>query len=411
MNLEYFIAQRLNGAASYKSSASSTIIKIAIIAIALGMVMMLIAIATTFGLQREIRGKVSAFNGDIQVSNFDGNNSEETVNPVSIDQEFYPTFTEVPEVTHVQAVATKAGIIRTATDFEGVMVKGLGEDYEWERISDYIVEGRKPIFTDKKLNTETLLSTYLANRLRFVLGDKLVVYFINKDTGRPTPLRLDIVGLYESAYQDFDKVYLMTDIRHIRRINKWDDNEVGAFELFVEDFNDVQEVKNKVYQNSASTLRAMSIVERSSAIFEWIKLFDFNMYLIIAVMIIVAGINMIVALLVLILERTQMIGVLKAMGSSDWSIRKLFLYNSFYLIGVGLFWGNLIGLGALFIQKYFGVITLNPETYYVNEAPVHISFGYIALLNVGVIALCLLMMVIPSYIITKISPAKSIRFE
>ena len=411
MNLEYFIAKRLNGAASYKSSASSTIIKIAIIAIALGMVMMLIAIATTFGLQGKIREKVSAFSGDIMVSNFDGNNSEETVNPVSINQEFYPHFTAVPEVTHVQAIAAKAGIIRTETDFEGVMVKGLGADYDWNRIDDYIVAGRKPNLEGAKLNTETLLSTYLANRLGFVLGDKLIVYFINQESGRPTPLRLDIVGLYESAYQEFDKVYLMTDIRHLRRINKWEEDEIGAFEIFVADFDEVQHVKNKVYQNSASTLRAMSIVERSPSIFEWIKLFDFNMYLIIAVMIIVAGINMIVALLVLILERTQMIGILKAMGTSDWSIRKLFLYNSAYLIGLGLFWGNVIGIGIVLIQKYFGVITLNPETYYVKEAPVFISFGHIALLNLGVVVLCLLMMLIPSFIITKISPAKSIRFE
>lgn len=411
MNLEYFIAKRLNGAASYKSSASSTIIKIAIIAIALGMVMMLIAIATTFGLQGKIREKVSAFSGDILVSNFDGNNTEETVKPVSIHQDFYPNFTAVPEVTKVQAIATKAGIIRTETDFEGVMLKGLGADYEWSRISDYIVQGRKPVFTEKKLNTETLISTYLANRLGFELGDKVIVYFINKDATRPTPLRLDIVGLYESAYQEFDKFYLMADIRHVRRINKWEKDEIGAFEIFVDDFDEVNEVKNKVYQNSGSTLRAMSVLERSPTIFEWIKLFDFNMYLIIAVMIIVAGINMIVALLVLILERTQMIGILKAMGTSNWSIRKLFLYNSFYLIGVGLFWGNLIGLGVLFLQKYFGIVTLNPETYYVKEAPVYINFWHIALLNLGVLALCLLMMTIPSYIITKISPAKSIRFE
>ena len=411
MNLEYFIAKRLNGAASYKSSASSTIIKIAIIAIALGMVMMLIAIATTFGLQGKIREKVSAFSGDIMVSNFDGNNSEETVNPVSIKQDFYPNFKAVPEVSHVQAISTKAGIIRTETDFEGVMVKGLGADYDWNRIEEYIVEGRKPVFTEDKLNTETLISTYLANRLGFALGDKLIVYFINTDSGRPTPLRLDIVGLYESAYQEFDKVYLMADIRHIRRINKWDKDAVGAFEIFVKDFDEVQHVKNKVYQNSGSTLRAMSVLERSPTIFEWIKLFDFNMYLIIAVMVIVAAINMIVALLVLILERTQMIGVLKAMGSTNWSIRKLFLYNSFYLIGVGLFWGNLIGLGILFVQKYFGIITLNPETYYVKEAPVFISLWHVLLLNIGVIVLCLLIMIIPSYIITKINPAKSIRFE
>ncbi len=411
MNLEYFIAKRLNGAASYKSSASSTIIKIAIIAIALGMVTMLVAIATTLGLQGEIREKVSAFSGDILVSNFDGNNSEETVNPVSIHQDFYPNFEAVPEVTHVQAIAAKSGIIRTATDFEGVMVKGLGNDYDWSRIEEYIVQGRKPNFGEEALGTGTLISTYLANRLGFEMGDKVIVYFINKESGRPVPLRLDIVGMYESAYQEFDKVYLMADIRHIRRINKWNDGEIGAFEIFVNDFDNVNQIKNKVYQNSGSTLRAMSVLERSPDIFNWIQLFDFNLYLIIAVMIIVAGINMIVALLVLILERTQMIGVLKALGGSDWSIRKVFLYNSFYVIGVGLFWGNLIGLGLLLVQKYFGLITLNPATYYVKEAPVYLNLGHVLILNIGVVLLCLLMMLIPSYIITKISPSKSIRFE
>ena len=411
MNLEYFIAKRLNGAASYKSSASSTIIKIAIIAIALGMVAMLVAIATTLGLQGEIREKVSAFSGDILVSNFDGNNSEETLNPVSIHQDFYPNFEAVPEVTHVQAIAAKSGIIRTETDFEGVMVKGLSNDYDWSRIEDYVVHGRKPNFGEESLGTETLISTYLANRLGFEMGDKVIVYFINRESGRPVPLRLDIVGMYESAYQEFDKVYLMADIRHIRRINKWNDDEVGAFEIFVNDFDNVNDVKNKVYQNSGSTLRAMSVLERSSDIFNWIQLFDFNLYLIIAVMIIVAGINMIVALLVLILERTQMIGILKALGGSDWSIRKVFLYNSFYVIGVGLFWGNLIGLGLLLVQKHFGLITLNPATYYVKEAPVYLNVWHVMILNIGVVLLCLLMMLIPSYIITKISPSKSIRFE
>lgn len=410
MNLEYFIAQRLNRASSYKSSASSTIIKIAIIAIALGMIMMLIAVATGIGLQKTIRDKVSSFGGDILVSNFDGNNSEETVNPVSIKQSFYPEFTEVPEVTHVQAVAAKAGIIRTETDFEGVMVKGLGADYDWSRIEEYIIKGRAPVFTGN-LNTETLLSNYLANRLGFAVGDKLIVYFINKDTGKPTPLRLDIVGLYESAYQEFDKVYLMADIRHIRRINKWNKDAVGAFEIFVDDFDKIQDVNNKVYQNTESTLRSMSIMQRDPSIFEWVRLFDFNTYLIIAVMIIVASINMIVALLVLIIERSQMIGVLKALGSSDWSVRKIFLYNAFYIISKGLLWGNLIGIGLLLIQKFFGIITLNPETYYVKVAPVVINVGHILLLNLGVLFLCILIMIIPSYIITKISPAKTIRFK
>lgn len=411
MNLEYFIAKRLNGATSYKSSASTTIIKIAIIAIAIGMITMLIAIATGLGLQQKIREKVSAFNGDILISNFDGNNSEETVNPISINQDFYPNFESVPEVTHVQAVAAKAGIIRTATDFEGVMVKGLGADYDWSRIEDYLVEGRFPEFSKDELTTEMLMSRYLANRLGFSLGDKVIVFFIDDTSDRPRQLRLDIVGIYESAYQEFDKVYLMADIGHIRRINRWEKDQVGAFEVFVDNFNNVQEINNNVYKNSDSTLRSMTVIERNRNIFEWVKLFDFNIALIISIMIIVAGINMIVALLVLILERTRMIGILKALGSSDWSVRKVFIYNAMYLIGMGLFWGNLIGLGLVYIQEYFGVIKLNPETYYVSEAPVYLSVGHILVLNVGVFILCLLMLLIPSYIITKISPVKSIRFE
>tara|TARA_R110001632_G_scaffold158607_2_gene276652 strand:+ start:2344 stop:3576 length:1233 start_codon:yes stop_codon:yes gene_type:complete len=410
LNLEYFIAKRLSSSASYKSSASATIIKIAIVAIALGMVMMLVSIATGLGLQQKIREKVSAFGGDILISNFDGNNSAETINPISIHQEFYPNFTSVPEVSHIQAVATRSGIIRTETDFEGVMVKGLTDDYDWTRIQDYLLEGRFPNFK-KGLNSEMLISKYLANRLGFVLGDKVIVYFVRQEEGKPVPLRLDIVGIYESAYQEFDKVYVMTDIRHIRRVNRWKEDEVGAFEVFVDDFDNVQEINNRVYENSGSFLRSMTIGERNFFIFEWIKLFDFNILLIIAVMILIAGINIIVALLVLILERTRMIGILKALGSSDWTVRKIFIYNAMYLIGLGLFWGNLIGIGLIAAQHYFGIVTLDPATYYVAKAPVYFSWSYILLLNLGVFILCALMLLIPSYIITKISPVKSIRFE
>lgn len=410
MNLEYFIAKRLNSAASYKSSASSTITKIAVVAIALGMVMMLIAIAVTSGLQGEIRQKVAAFNGDILVSNFDGNNSEETVNPIAINQDFYPDFKSVPEVVHVQAITTRGGVVRTATTFEGVMVKGLGDDYEWSRIEQYIVEGRKPDFTTS-LNNETIFSTYLADRLGLKLGDRVQVNFFDKENGRVRPLGLDIVGLYKSAYQEFDKVFIMVDRRHISRINKWEKDQVGAFEIFVDDFDEVEAINNKVYKNTGSFLRSMSVLQRNPSIFQWIALFDFNMLLIIVVMILVGGVNMIVALLVLVLERTQMIGVLKAVGASDWSVRKIFIYNAMYLIGFGLFWGNLIGITILLIQKYAGVITLNPDTYYVDTVPIYINIWHISLLNIGVFVMCVAMLLIPSYIITRISPVKSIRFD
>lgn len=374
------------------------------------MVMMLISIATGLGLQREIRQKVSAFSGDIVVSNFDGNNSEETPNPISINQDFYPDFNAVPEVTHVQAITVKAGVIRTAETFEGVIYKGLGDDYDWNRIEEYIVEGRKPELTGA-LNNETIFSTYLANRLGFKVGDKAIIQFVNKDNMRFRPRALEIVGLYESAYQEFDKVYIMGDRRHLTRINNWEKDEVGSFEVFVDDFDNLEALNNKVYENSGSTLRSISVIQSNYNIFEWIKLFDFNIILIIVIMILIAGINMIVALLVLVLERTKMIGVLKALGASDWSVRKIFIYNAMYLIGLGLFWGNLIGLGILYAQKIFGFVKLDPSTYYVSEAPVLIDFWHILSLNVGVFLVCVLILLIPSYIITKISPVKAIRFE
>ena len=409
MNFEYFTAKRIIGAKKYKSTASTPIIKIAIIAIILGMVMMMITIATGVGLQQKIREKVSAFNGDIIISQFDGNNSDITLNPIPKDQPFYPEFTAVPEVNHIQATATKAGVIRTTSDFEGIIVKGVGADYRWDYMKDFLIAGRIPDYKNT-LNTEILVSNYQANRLGFKNGDKVVVFFL-KDDGGFLNRRFDIVGIYDSGFQEFDESFLFADIRHIQKLNKWDANQVGAFEVFVSDFDRLDEIGEAVFENTGSFLNSMTITKKYYSIFEWLSLFDFNIALIIVVMIIVAGINMIVALLVLILERTPMVGILKALGASNWSIRKIFMYNALYLVGVGLFWGNVIGIGLLMLQKYFGIITLNPETYYVSEAPVYIHWYYIVLLNVGTFLLCAVMLLVPSYVITRISPVKTIKFN
>lgn len=227
----------------------------------------------------------------------------------------------------------------------------------------------------------------------------------------PNIITYKVVGIYNSGFQDFDKQYLLGDIRHLQRINRWGKDQIGSFEVFIDDYDELEKKGTEIYQNTPSTLNTQTVVEKYYSILEWIKIFDKNIYGIIGIMILVAGINMITALLVLILERTQMIGVLKALGSNNWSIRKLFLYNASYLIILGLFWGNILGLGLLFAQKYFGIFKLDPSTYYVSEAPVYISLDYILALNLGTLILCLLMLLIPTYIITKISPVKAIRFE
>src|SRR5690606_38080115 len=205
--------------------------------------------------------------------------------------------------------------------------------------------------------------------------------------------------------------YILGDIRHLQRINRWEDDQIGNFEVFIDDYNDLEQKGRDIYQNTPSTFNTQIVTDKYYSIFEWVKIFDKNIYGIIGIMILVAGINMITALLVLILERTQMIGILKALGSSNWSIRKLFLFNAVYLITIGLFWGNLIGLGLLWLQDTFGFISLDPTSYYVSEAPVYIQPMHILMLNIGVLVLCSLMLLLPSYIITKISPARSIKFE
>ncbi len=411
MNFEFFIARRIVASKDYKSSISAPIIKIAITAIALGIIMMLISIATGVGLQKKIREKVSAFNGDIIITNFDTNFSNDSQNPISKKQDFYPTFTNVDGIKHVQVTASKGGVIRTETDFEGVVVKGVGAEYNWEYFSDYLIEGKLPDFK-ADLNSEILISEYLANRLQLKLGDRVTTFFLNDEVSKtPRSRGFDIVGIYNSGFQQFDEQFIITDIRHIQRLNKWDDDQVGTFEVFVNDFDDIIPIGQEVYNETGSTLDTQTIRQKYASIFEWLDLFDFNIIMIIGIMILVAGINMITALLVLILERTQMIGILKALGSSDWSVRKVFLYNAMYLIGVGLFWGNLIGIGLLLVQKYGKVFKLNPDTYYVNEAPVYLHWDYILMLNAGTFLLCLFMLLIPSFIISKISPVKAIRFE
>ena len=411
MSLEYFIARRLITAKDYKSSISAPIIKIAISAIAIGIIMMIVSVATGIGLQQKIRDKVSAFNGQIIISNFDNNNSEVTLTPISKKQDFYPNFKSVPEVSHIQAIASKAGIIRTENAFEGIVFKGVGADYDWNNIKEYIVDGKVPDFS-KTLNEEVLISRLLADRLNLKVGDNFNAFFIKEEQGKmPNSRRFKITGIFNSGFQQFDATYIIGDIRHIQRINKWTPDQVGAFEVFVKDFDNIKSTGIQVYDQTSSNLDTKTIIEKYSYIFDWLQLFDFNIIIILGVMILVATINMVVALLVLILERTQMIGILKAMGANNWTVRKIFLYNAFYLIIRGLFWGNLIGIAILLIQQQFGVVQLNPENYYVNQAPVYLNWGYIALLNLITITVCFVVLLIPSYIITKISPVKAIRFE
>ncbi|WP_026777375.1 ABC transporter permease [Polaribacter sp. Hel_I_88] len=410
MNYELFIAKRIIAGKKYKNSISSPIIKIAITAIALGIIIMLIAVATGLGLQYKIRDKMAGFKGHVQIVNYDNNNSDVSTTPVDKNQDFYPKFDSISGIKNIQVFANKGGILRTETDFEGIIFKGVSTDYDWTFFEEYLVEGKVPDFNQIRTK-EVLLSQTVVNRLQLKLNDTILATFLKTENSKlPSNRKYIISGIYNSGFAQFDKSFMIGDIREVQTLNKWTDNQVGGFEVLLDNFDEIDKKGNEIYSKIGVTLNSKTIIEAYLNVFEWIKLFDNNVWFIIAIMIVIAGINMITALLVLILERVQMIGILKALGSTNTSIRKVFLYNASYLILKGLFWGNVIGLAILFIQHYFKIITLNPETYYVTTMPVYISFTAIILLNIGTLFLCFLMLIIPSYIITKIEPSKSIKF-
>ena len=353
MNYELFIAKRIIAEKEYKNSISSPIIKIAITAIVLGIAIMLIAVSIGAGFQNKIRDKMSGFKGHVQIINYDNNNSDVSTVPIDKNQEFYPNFKNIDGIKNVQIYANVGGIIRTPTDFEGIVFKGVSTDYDFSFFEEYIKEGRLPDFNLER-NREILISESIANRLNLKLNDTIQTLFSSEKSRLKHKMRKPIVvGIYNTGLEQYDKSIIIGDIREVQRINSWKDNQIGGFEVLLDDFNEVQEKGNEIYSTIGTTLNSNTIVDSNPAIFEWINLLDNNVWFIIGIMVLVAGINMVTALLVLILERVQMIGILKALGSTNWSIRKVFLYNASYLILKGLLWGNIIGISVLLIQKLF----------------------------------------------------------
>lgn len=387
--------------------------------------MMLIAIATGTGLRREIQQKIASLNGHIQIFYYDTNRSQVSVNPIDIEQDFYPNWNDFfnnqaekssfdrAKITHIQPIINKAGIVRTAQTFEGIIAKGVDKNYHWKFIETYLKEGKIPNFSTDEISDEVLISSYLANRLELKIGDNCNTLFLNdtQQTKIPNQRNFKIVGIYESGFYEFDQLFVFVDMRHLQKINKWSAHQIGAFEVFIDDFEKMELTNLFIHQSISTFLDSESIADKYATIFEWFGAFDINIFIIIAIMILVGGTNMITAILTLILEKTPMIGLLKSLGATNWSVRKIFLYNAAFLILLGLFLGNFLGLGLLFIQKYFGLLKLNPAVYYVSEVSVYLNIWHIVLLNLGVLFLCLLMLVIPSYIIVKISPVKSMKWE
>ena len=410
MKFEFFLAKRIISAKAYKSSISAPIIKIGIVAIALSVIVMLVSISTGIGLQNEIRDKVSAFNGHIKISNFDNNNSEESLSPINVSKTLIQGLDSINNIKSINQTALKFGIIRTSEDFNGALFKGVDSIYSWNNISDYIISGFIPNISSTTSN-EVLISDNLSNKLGLKINDSFQMIFSRNLESNVTLRKFNIVGLYDSGFNEIDENIIFGDIKHLRRINKWNDNQSGELEIFIDDFNLIEETSKMIYSSTPSNYNSINVKQKYSSIFDWIQIFDKNILAILFIMVLVCSINIISVLLVLILERTNMIGILKSIGAENITIKRVFLIIVSYIIFLGLLIGNVVGLGLLLIQKKFSLVKLDPEIYYTYEVPVYLSIDYIFILNFFTFLVCLFSIIVPSYLISKISPINSIKFR
>ena len=407
MNTAWFITRRI--AFGKRRSFSGFIITIAVAAVALSIAVMLITTATVNGFQNHISRKIFGFWGHIHISKYSLNNSYEDLNPVTIYQSFYPAIDTVPGIKHIQVYAHKAGIIKTNNEIEGVVLKGISTDFDWSFFKEYLIEGKVFEITDSVKSNEILISHTTATRLQLKTGDGLAIYFVQNP---PLVRKFNISGIYKTGLEEYDEKYALIDIKHIQKLNNWEADQVGGFEVFLDRMEDLPYFSDLLYYEIAGQdLEVQNIKEINPNIFEWLALQDMNEQVILGLMILVAIINMITALLILILERTNMIGILKSLGATDWLIRKIFLYNAAYIVGWGLVIGNLLGLSICWLQLKFGFIKLPEESYYISVAPIDIEPITVVIFNLGTMIVCLFALIWPSFLATSINPIKAIRFK
>tara|TARA_X000001036_G_scaffold402980_1_gene409181 strand:+ start:1750 stop:2979 length:1230 start_codon:yes stop_codon:yes gene_type:complete len=409
LNFEYFLAKRIISTKSYKNSISGPIIKIGIAAIALGVIVMLISIATGLGMQHEIKNKISAFNGDISIYNFQTVNYEDSNIPLDFDEDLYSSIISTEGIIKVQKIATKFGLIRTNEDFDGVFFKGVDENYDLDRIKNFLIEGDFPNISNS-ISNKVVVSKLLAKRLKLNVGDDFQMLF-SRNSESSAIRKFEISGIFSSGFNELDSKYIIGDLSHIQKINKWNNDQIGNLEVFIDNYENLDLLTNEIYSITPSTVNVQSVRDKYYSIFDWIKLFDKNMIAIIIIMIIVASINIITVLIVLILERTNMIGVLKSLGSTNISLRKFFIYNSLYIVSLGLLIGNSIGLILIYLQKKYELISLDSEIYYVSSVPMHFDIYYIIGLNILTFFICFLVIILPSSLISNISPTKAVKYQ
>ncbi|MBM3403441.1 MAG: ABC transporter permease [Bacteroidetes bacterium] len=406
MGISYFISRRLLSFS--KENFSTPIIRISIFSVAIGLAVMIISVAVVTGFQQEIRNKVVGFGGHIQITGFSDNESMEP-EPVSMNQLFYPSLKDKPGIGHIQVFASKAGIIRTRDQIQGTVLKGLGADFDVSFFQKQLLQGNLPDTRSETRSDDMVISGKLCSLLDLKLGDTIRMYFISGSHTLARKFRIS--GIYETGMEEFDLVYVMADIRHVQKLNGWGADQVAGFEVLIAQFTELDKMAEEVYRSIGYDLNCRTIKQLYPQIFDWLALQDMNVLIILGLMAIVTTITMISTLLILILENTSRIGILKAMGMRNWSIRRMFLYHASFILIIGLLIGNFLGVGLCFLQKYSGLISLSQESYYVSVVPIHLNFWYVVIVNMATLIFCTLALILPSYIITRISPVRAIRFS
>ena len=406
MNLEIFVAKRF--LTKNKKNISQPIIRVAIGGIALGIAVMIVSVAVVTGFQQKITNKVIGFGGHIQIGNFDMNTSFES-KPILKNDTLENNIKALEGVKEVQIYALKAGIIKTEEQIQGFILKGIGSDYNWKFMKENLIEGSIINIKDSSKTNDVLVSKYLANKLKLKLNDKLRTYFISEKQLRARAFT--IKGIYETGLEDFDKKFVFADIAHIQKLNDWTPKQVEGYEVLINNFKDIDNISKEVYSNIGYNLNCKTIKELHPEIFGWLNLTNMNVIVIIVIISLISAVTMISTLLIIILEKTNTIGILKALGSQNITVRRIFIYQAIYITARGLFWGNLIAFIICFIQYRFGIFKLDQSSYYVPVVPININWLHIVLINGGAIVLCILSLIIPSYIITKITPVKAIRYN
>ena len=415
MNLPLFIARRINGSEGQRREVSRPAIRIATIGVAIGLAVMIITVSVVFGFKHTIRDKVVGFGSHIQVENYMAQQLSAPV-PISISDSLMKVMKQLPGIRHVERYALTQGILKTDDDFLGVAFKGVGSDYDTTFLSEHIVEGKMPKFSDGQSKYPLLISRMMADKLQLKAGEKVYAYFIGNDDVRAR--KFTITGIYETNMTQFDQSLCFTDYSVPIRLNGWEKDQCSGAELLVDDFDQLEQVAEEVVakvnrrtDKYGAIITSQTIREAHPHVFQWLELLDINVWIILALMICVAGFTMISGLLIIILERTQMIGILKALGMRNKTVRHTFLWFAAFIIGRGMLVGDIIGIGLVVLQQQTGFIHLDPASYYVDTAPMELNIPIIVLLNVVTLLVSLFVLIAPSFLISHIHPARSMRYE